>query len=163
MLSFFEEDGPRAGKLQVAAFIEDPDQNLKYLGLVGFVNLMRSHPRAVVEHKELVLQCLSDDDVTIRTRALELLTGMVTKRNLEELVHKLLQHVHVAEGPYRDELISRIIFMCSRDKYTYLSDFAWYLSVLVDLATVQGSSHGELVALQLMDVAVRVAKVRSLS
>ena len=106
-------------------FIDDPDQNLKYLGLVGFVNLMRSHPRAVVEHKELVLQCLSDDDVTIRTRALELLTGMVTKRNLEELVHKLLQHVHVAEGPYRDELISRIIFMCSRDKYSYLSDFAW--------------------------------------
>ena len=27
-------------------FIDDPDQNLKYLGLVGFVSLMRSHPRA---------------------------------------------------------------------------------------------------------------------
>ena len=119
--------------------------------------------QAVVEHRELVLQCLSDEDVTIKTRALELLTGMVTKRNLEELIHKLLRHVVTAEGAYRDELIQKIIFMCSRDKYTYLSDFAWYLSVLVDLATVQGSSHGELVALQLMDVAVRVAKVRSLS
>jgi len=31
----------------------------------------------------------------------------------------------VAEGPYRDELISKIIFMCSRDKFAYLSDFAW--------------------------------------
>ena len=46
-------------------------------GLVGFVNLMRSHPRAVAEHRALVLACLSDDDVTIRTRALELLTGRV--------------------------------------------------------------------------------------
>ena len=44
-------------------------------GLVGFVNLMRSHPRAVAEHRALVLKCLSDDDVTIRTRALELLSG----------------------------------------------------------------------------------------
>lgn len=44
-------------------------------GLVGFVNLMRSHPRAVAEHRALVLACLSDDDVTIRTRALELLSG----------------------------------------------------------------------------------------
>ena len=26
-------------------FVEDPDQNLKYLGLVGFVMLMRSHPK----------------------------------------------------------------------------------------------------------------------
>lgn len=42
---------------------------------MGFVNLMRSHPRAVAEHRALVLQCLSDDDVTIRTRALELLSG----------------------------------------------------------------------------------------
>ena len=50
-------------------FVDDPDQNLKYLGLVGFVELMKSHPRAVVEHRELVLLCLSDDDVTIRTRA----------------------------------------------------------------------------------------------
>lgn len=42
---------------------------------MGFVNLMRSHPRAVAEHRSLVLACLSDDDVTIRTRALELLSG----------------------------------------------------------------------------------------
>ena len=130
-------------------FVEDPDQNLKYLGLVGFVNLMKSYPKAVVDHKELVLHCLSDDDVTIRmkvsktnktkasltlvltvhlvlcafihTQALELLTGMVTKRNLTELVHKLMQHVLLAEGQYRDEIIQKIIFMCSRDKYAYLS------------------------------------------
>ena len=68
---------------------------------------------------------------------------MVTKRNLEELVHKLLRFVLLAEGAYRDELINKIIYMCSRDKYAYLTDFAWYLSVLVDLATVQGEHHGK--------------------
>ncbi|KAJ1448600.1 adaptin N terminal region-domain-containing protein [Pelagophyceae sp. CCMP2097] len=141
-------------------FIEDADQNLKYLGLVGFVELMQSHPKAVVEHKELVLLCLSDDDITIRTRALELLTGMVTRRNLEELVVKLLSHVARADGTYRDELISRIVFMCSRDKYAYLSDFAWYLSVLVQLAHLRGSKHGGLLAEQLVDVTMRVRPIR---
>jgi len=63
----------------------------RYLGLVGFVQLMRSHPKAVVEHRDLVLQCLADEDETIRLRSLELLTGMVTKRNLEELIHRLLR------------------------------------------------------------------------
>jgi AP-3 complex subunit delta-1 len=63
----------------------------RYLGLVGFVQLMRSHPKAVVAHRDLVLQCLSDADETIRLRSLELLTGMVTKRNLEELIHRLLR------------------------------------------------------------------------
>ena len=28
-------------------FIRDPDQNLKYLGLMGLWSLMRSHPRVV--------------------------------------------------------------------------------------------------------------------
>ena len=35
------------------------------------------------------------------------------------------------QGHFRDELIEKVIFMCSRDKYAYLADFAWYLSVLV--------------------------------
>ncbi|CAN0327742.1 unnamed protein product, partial [Ectocarpus sp. 12 AP-2014] len=141
-------------------FTEDPDQNLKYLGLVGFVNLMRSHPRAVAEHRALVLACLSDDDVTIRTRALELLTGMVTKRNLEDLVLNLLQHVARAEGTYRDELIAKIILVCSRDKYAYLSNFRWYTGVLIDLSRVEGSKHGDALALQLTDVSLRVEEVR---
>ncbi|CBJ32812.1 Coatomer protein complex,delta sub-unit [Ectocarpus siliculosus] len=141
-------------------FTEDPDQNLKYLGLVGFVNLMRSHPRAVAEHRALVLACLSDDDITIRTRALELLTGMVTKRNLEDLVLNLLQHVARAEGTYRDELIAKIILVCSRDKYAYLSNFRWYTGVLIDLSRVEGSKHGDALALQLTDVSLRVEEVR---
>ena len=72
-------------------FIEDADQNLKYLGLVGLVNLMASHPKAVVEHRDIVIRCLNDDDVTIRTRALELLAGMVTRKSLVELVQHLMQ------------------------------------------------------------------------
>ena len=34
-------------------FIEDSDQNLKYLGLVGLVKLMKSNPRSVIDHRDL--------------------------------------------------------------------------------------------------------------
>jgi len=72
-------------------FIEDSDQNLKYLGLVGLAQLMKSNPRSVVEHRDLVLQCLNDDDVTIRTKALELLAGIVSRRSLVDLVNHLMK------------------------------------------------------------------------
>lgn len=72
-------------------FIEDSDQNLKYLGLVGLAQLMKSQPRCVVEHRDLVLQCLNDDDVTIRTKALELLAGIVSRRSLADLVNHLMK------------------------------------------------------------------------
>jgi AP-3 complex subunit delta-1 len=114
--------------------VRDPDQNLKYLGLVGLVGLMKSAPRVVAEHRELVLACLMDEDVTIRLRALELVCGMCTRRNLGDIVESLLGQVEGAEGHWRTELIDKIIFMCSRDKYAYLSDFAWYVEVLARLA-----------------------------
>lgn len=141
-------------------FVRDPDQNLKYLGLVGLVNLMKSNPRVVAEHRELVLQCLTDEDVTIRTRALELLCGMVTRKNLPDIVKALMGHLEAAEGHYRDELIDKIIFMCSRDKYAYLADFAWYIGVLAKLAFIQGTKHSATIAGQLLDVAVRVEDSR---
>ena len=72
-------------------FNEDSDQNLKYLGLVGLVNLMKSHPRSVVDHRELILRCLNDDDITIRTRALELLAGIVSRKSLVDLVRHLME------------------------------------------------------------------------
>jgi AP-3 complex subunit delta-1 len=124
-------------------FIEDADQNLKYLGLVGLVNLMRSNPKAVVDHRDLVLRCLNDDDVTIRTRALELLAGIVSRKSLVDLVRHLLEHVKHSEGGYRDEIIAKILYMCSKDKYGLVTDFAWYTSVLLKLAVMQGSKHGQ--------------------
>ena len=73
------------------SFVEDADQNLKYLGLVGLADLMQSHPRVVVDHRDLILRCLGDEDVTIRTRALELLSGIVSKKSLIDLVNHLLE------------------------------------------------------------------------
>jgi AP-3 complex subunit delta-1 len=78
----------------IREFIKDADQNLKYLGLVGLINLMQISPLVAVEHRDLVLRCLSDDDMTVKSRALELLAGMVTKKSLVDLVHHLLQVSH---------------------------------------------------------------------
>eukprot|EP00940_MAST-03C_sp_MAST-3C-sp2_P001868 g1868.t1 len=142
-------------------FIEDEDQNLKYLGLVGLVSLMRFSRDVVLEHKSLVLECLNDEDVTIRVQALELVTGMITRRNIKVIVRKLSLSMESAEGHYRDELVSKIIAICSRDKYADVTDFAWYVGVLKDLANTKSSQFEEKIAQQLMDVTLRVPSVRA--
>ena len=110
-------------------FIEDKDPNLKYLGLVGLVDLMPTSPRTVVTHREIILRCLNDDDVTIRTRALQLLAGIVSKKSLIDLVTHLLEHIKYADGVYRDEIIEKVMHMCVKDKYALLTDFAWYVGM----------------------------------
>jgi hypothetical protein len=48
------------------------------------------------------------------------------------------QHVRHSEGSYRDEIIAKVLYMCSKEKFGLVTDFAWYASVLLDLAVMQG-------------------------
>ncbi len=161
------------------SFIVEQDQNLKYLGLVGFASLIESHPKVLTDadYRGLILACLSDEDVTIRTRALDLLIGVATRKNVMELVTQLLHHVDTASGSYKVDLVVKIIDICSSDKYALLTDFAWYMDVLVILAHTKGidgkasgmlrdmqnTELGPLISGQITDVTLRVLPVRSYS
>lgn len=142
--------------------IEDSDQNLKYLGLLAMSKILKTHPKSVQAHKDLVLQCLEDKDESIRLRALDLLYGMVSKKNLMEIVKKLMVHMEKAEGTiYRDELLSKIILICSQNNYQFITNFEWYVTVLVELAQMEfGSKQGHVISSQLMDVTIRVEAIR---
>ncbi|KPP70590.1 hypothetical protein Z043_110569, partial [Scleropages formosus] len=141
--------------------IEDSDQNLKYLGLLAMSKILKTHPKSVQSHKDLILQCLDDKDESIRLRALDLLYGMVSKKNLMEIVKKLMVHVDKAEGTtYRDELLTKIIDICSQSNYQYITNFEWYISILVELTRLEGTRHGHLIASQMLDVAIRVKAIR---
>lgn len=143
--------------------IEDSDQNLKYLGLLAMSRILKSHPKSVQAHKDLVLACLDDKDESIRLRALGLLYGMVSKKNLMEIVKKLMVHMERAEGTlYRDELLTRMIEICSQNNYQHVVDFEWYVTVLAELTEMETSAkHGCIIAGQLTEVGARVTDVRA--
>src|SRR3990167_6266145 len=82
---------------------------VKYLGLLALARLMKIAPKAVQEHKDTVLACLDDEDITIRQRALDLTVGMVNKRNIADIVKKLMEKLTEADGRNRDDLIVKII------------------------------------------------------
>jgi len=144
-------------------FVEETDQNLKYLGLVGFGSLIQSHPRVLSapDYRPLILACLSDQDVTIRRRALDLLKAMASRKNLIELVTQLLKHVEQATGSYKNDLVAKIVDMCRSEKYSLLQDFGWYLDVLFLLGHMRDvEPHAELLRVQITDVGLRVLPVR---
>lgn len=85
----------------------------------------------------------------------------VSKKNLMEIVKKLMTHVDKAEGTtYRDELLTKIIDICSQSNYQHITNFEWYISILVELTRLEGTRHGHLIAAQMLDVAIRVKAIR---
>ena len=94
--------------------------------------ILETHSKSVQVHKDLILLCLDDKDESIRLRALDLLYGMVSKKNLMEIVKKLMIHMDRAEGTqYRDELLSKIVEICSQDNYHFITNFEWYVACFV--------------------------------
>ncbi|CAK5264345.1 unnamed protein product, partial [Mycena citricolor] len=177
---------------KLAAFIEDSDQNLKYIALLALVKIVPSHPYLVAEYQDTILASVNDPDISIRMRALDLVSAMVTSNNLQTIVQQLLTHL-VSDSPgttdaaaslakhtmhlspttahvhdispsqspaYRLTLAQRIITLCSQNMYEHVTNFEWYLSVLVDLSQVANVDIGPQIRDQLVDVVGRVRGVR---
>ncbi|KAH7886244.1 adaptin N terminal region-domain-containing protein [Phlebopus sp. FC_14] len=175
---------------KLAAFLQDADQNLKYIALLAMVKIVPTHPHLVAEHQDTILASVDDEDISIRMRALDLVTALVTRDNLQSIVQQVLSHLvqpetssvpsavqslsqHVVpsipskapsapsqSSAYRLVLSQRIMSMCSQSTYDNVTDFEWYLSVLVDLAYISNVDIGEQIRDQLVDVVGRVRAAR---
>ncbi|KAI5290575.1 AP-3 complex subunit delta [Ascosphaera aggregata] len=66
------------------------DPNLKYVALLAFNRIARSHPTLVAEQQDVILDCLDDDDISNRMQALDLASVVVSSDTLESVVNHLL-------------------------------------------------------------------------
>ena len=127
-------------------------------------------PEAVSTHHRIVLQCIEDKDLSIRTQSLQLVAGIVNEQSLYEIVKKLMVHlsheneafdVYSAEIVENRTLVAKVIISsCTNDSYKNLGDFEWFIDVLTDLWKFHGINVGKLVSDELINVCVRVAQVR---
>lgn len=147
---------------KLASFLRDADQNLRYIALLALIKLLPMHPSMITAHSATILRCVDDPDVSIRSRALELVEGMVNADNLEATVKKLMSHLSppksisaaalltsiasgttlaptLANSAYKASLIDIILKITSQSSYGNISDFAWYIDLLFELASISQS------------------------
>ncbi|KAG8731505.1 AP-3 complex subunit delta [Ceratobasidium sp. 423] len=83
----------RACSAKLAVFLGDSDQNLKYIALLAMAKIAPTHANLVAEHQDVIFSSIEDSDMSIRMRALELLTAMTTRHNIQSIVQQLLDHL----------------------------------------------------------------------
>ena len=88
----------------------------------------------------------------------------MSRKNLVEIVNRLRQHLGDCESTgYRDEIINKIIAICSEGGYSNVTNFEWYLTVLTELLRVEGIKDTGPIARQILDVTIRVPDIRTFS
>ncbi|KIK25351.1 hypothetical protein PISMIDRAFT_9708 [Pisolithus microcarpus 441] len=125
---------------------------------------MPTHVDLVAEHHNIILASVDDDDISIRMRALELVTALVNKHNLQAIVQQLFSHLVQPQTliPSAVQSLSQHhTTLCSDSMYDNVTNFEWDLSVLVDLTYISGVDVGAQIHDQLVDVVERVWAVRA--
>lgn len=120
-----------------------------------------------------LLQVNQDNIQSIVQQVLSHLVPETSSSTLPTAAQSLVQHTIPTPTPgaklytspsqspaYRIVLSQRILNICSQSTYENITNFEWYISVLVDLAHVANVNVGVEIRDQLVDVVGRVRTVR---
>ncbi|GKT26165.1 AP-3 complex subunit delta [Aduncisulcus paluster] len=77
------------------------DANLCYLSLDALSKIAAKYPRVAAAHNAALLACLTDDVYLIRIKALDIISSLFTRKNIKDIVARLLQFVD--ETKMKDE------------------------------------------------------------
>ena len=148
---------------RMQTFLEHKDVNLRFLCLQLFIKLMQIQPKLVSQHKELITQCLDSSDEVTRMMALDLLAALANAKTVDGIVAKMFSHFKESKNQhFKNQIVTRVIEICSKADYALVSDFDWYINVLMEFIDEGGISNYDLIADQFLDLALRVPVTRPL-
>jgi AP-3 complex subunit delta-1 len=167
--------------------IDDPDISIRMraldlvVGMVNADNLTAIVGRLMRQLRNAPIASPANDSSNDRIRMTEIVPYADDDSDAED---DLRRHEQQSDQPpplpedYRISVIRRILEMCSRDTYNNITDFDWYIDVLVQLVRVSPSTKhasateekeetersdeiGGGIGRELQNVAIRVKSVRS--
>ncbi|KAK4936957.1 AP-3 complex subunit delta [Elasticomyces elasticus] len=155
----------------IMACLDDPDISIKMQALELVSGMINSDSLQGVVNRLMKQLANSPSNNDANGHSEEGLTDMEQRLVPDK---RGSENAHISDE-YRQEIISRILDMCSKDTYANITDFEWYIEILVHLVrhlpadketgssrvSSEGStSLGGRIGGQLRDVAVRVKELR---
>ncbi|ODV78438.1 Adaptor protein complex AP-3 delta subunit [Suhomyces tanzawaensis NRRL Y-17324] len=132
-------------------FFKTNDSNLKFVGLIALINLVKIFPtfiKSINGVSAVIMDCLNDNDLIIKRKALGICHFLVDENNLVEVVKVLLVQLIPAENyslseTLQEEIVSKILEISNQNNYDLIPNFKWYIAVLRDVMnlTLLGNSN----------------------
>eukprot|EP00939_MAST-03C_sp_MAST-3C-sp1_P001159 g1159.t1 len=125
-------------------FLLNTDNNIRYVALNTLCQVVDKDITAVSRHRNTVVDCLKDPDVSIRHRAMELIYSLVNATNIKALAREMLNYLVVAEPEQKADLCSRI----SQVVRKFAPSPRWHIDTLLMMLSIAGQHVQESVVSQ---------------
>lgn len=89
-------------------FLTNKDNNIRYVALNTLTKVVSVEPNAVQRHRNTILDCLRDPDISIRRRALDLSFTLINEGNVRVLIRELLAFLEVADAEFKPIMTTQI-------------------------------------------------------
>ena len=120
-------------------FLLNRDNNIRYVALNSLSKVVSEDLSAVQRHRNTIVECLKDPDISIRQRALELVFQLVNDQNVVALTTELLNYLVVAPADSKASLVSKIILILEK----YSSGKKWRVDTIITMLSVAGGLTDE--------------------
>lgn len=116
-------------------FLTNRDNNIRYVALNTLTQVVAIEPNAVQRHRNTILECLRDPDISIRRRALDLSFTLINESNVRVLIRELLAFLEVADNEFKPTLTTQIGI--AADKYA--PNKRWHVDTMLRVLTLAGN------------------------
>ncbi|KAI1319195.1 adaptin N terminal region-domain-containing protein [Xylariaceae sp. FL0255] len=116
-------------------FLTNRDNNIRYVALNTLIKVVAIEPNAVQRHRNTILECLRDPDISIRRRALDLSFTLINESNVRVLIRELLAFLEVADNEFKPSMTSQIGIAADR----YSPNKRWHIDTMLRVLTLAGN------------------------
>lgn len=110
-------------------------QSYSYVALQTLNQVVAMDTNAVQRHRNTILECLRDGDISIRRRALELSYALINEQNVRVLIRELLAFLELADDEFKLSMTTQISLAAER----FAPNKRWHIdTVLRVLRLVRG-------------------------
>jgi len=116
-------------------FLTNKDNNIRYVALNTLIKVVAVEPNAVQRHRNTILECLRDPDISIRRRALDLSFTLINDSNVRVLIRELLAFLEVADNEFKPIMTSQIGVAADR----FAPTKRWHVDTMLRVLKLAGN------------------------
>ena len=136
-----------AGK--AALFLVSDNYNLKYLGINALSNFINVDMSYGTRHQMVIIECLTDEDESIKRKTLDLLFRMTNGSNVKFICERLIIYLKSTVDEYvKSDLVLRITTLAEK----YAPDNEWFIETMNEVFELGGDLVPVKVAYNMMAI-----------
>ncbi|KAI7885398.1 Adaptor protein complex AP-1 gamma subunit [Lichtheimia hyalospora FSU 10163] len=116
-------------------FLSNRDNNIRYVALETLNKTVGIESQAVQRHRNIILDCLRDGDISIRRRALELSFALINESNVRVLTRELLAFLEVADTEFKQSMTTKLSLAAER----FAPNNRWHIDTMLRMLKLAGN------------------------